>query len=423
MQRYNRLLSHSPALLLLFWLVATTSVSLNAQEEVDHWEAPILDGTSWQYLVPNEQPAAEWTTPGFNDSFWPDGPSGFGYGDGDDATVVPTTSSLYLRHTFLVDDLEMWLDVDFLMDYDDGFIAYLNGMEIARGNAGQTGDFIAWNQNLATDHEAVLYAGGIPPSFEFDFAALLVEGSNTLAIELHNVNPTSSDLTARPFLMVGTTANGLGFDAPPSWFAPASGDMYDVTFNLNMANETVAPSGVFVAGGSFFGVAGDHPMTDSDGDYIWTVTIPVPSGFTGYYTFLNGSCLDWSCKENIAGLECAHPENYNDRMLDNIVGATSVNTCFGQCSTDGLCAAVTGCTDAEALNYFPAATEDDNSCVYFGESNLPIVELTSDGPILDDPRIVANMGIINNASGLNHIGDAPNEYDGLIAIEIRGSSS
>lgn len=409
--------------MLFLWLAATTSVALNAQEGLDHWEAPVLDGTSWHYLVPTEQPDAEWNTQGFNDFFWPQGPSGFGYGDGDDATVVTSTTSLYLRHTFEVENLEEWLDASFFMDYDDGFIAYLNGTEIARGNAGQTGDFIAWNQNLATDHEAVLYAGGIPPSFEFDFAFLLVEGSNTLAIELHNVNPTSSDLTARPFLMVGTTANGLGFDSPPSWFNPASEDTYDVMFNLNMANEVAASSGVFVAGGNFFGVAGDHPMTDSDGDGIWTVTIPVPSGFTGYYTFLNGNCGDWSCKENIAGLDCAHPENYNDRMLDNVVESIVISTCFGQCTTDGTCAAVTGCTDAAAINYVPAAAEDDNSCVYWESSNLPIIQINSSGPILDDPRIVANMAIVNNAPGFNQIGDFPNEYNGLIAIEIRGSSS
>ena len=122
-------------------------------------------------------------------------------------------------------------------------------------------------------------------------------------------------------------------------------------------------------------------------------------------------------------MECAHPENYNDRMLDNIVGDTSVSTCFGQCTTDGSCAAVTGCTNLDALNYVPAATEDDGSCVFFGESDLPIVVLTSDEPILDDPRIVAHMGIINNSSGFNQISDAPNDYDGLISIEIRGSSS
>lgn len=412
-----------PKPVVFFWFVFSTTIEMNAQQDIDHWEAVVMDGTSWRYLVPTGQPNAEWNTPEFNDDSWLEGPSGFGYGDGDDATIVSPTPSLYLRHTFQVENLDSWLDVDFFMDYDDGFVAYLNGTEIARGNTGITGAFIAWNQNLATDHEAVLYAGGIPPMFDFDFAGLLVEGENTLSIELHNVNPTSSDLTARPFLMVGTTASGLGLETPPALFNPMTSDVHDVTFNLNMTNETVSPTGVFVAGGSFFGVAGDHPMTDSDGDGTWTVTIPVPNGFTGYYTFLNGNCLDWSCKENIAGLECAHPENYNDRMLDNIQTDTSVSTCFGQCTTDGTCAAVTGCTNSEALNYLPDATEDDGSCIYFGESNLPIVELTSDGPILDDPRIVANMAIINNASGFNQLGDSPNDYDGLISIEIRGSSS
>ncbi len=412
-----------PKPFVFFWFVFSTTIGMNAQQDIDHWEAVVMDGTPWHYLVPTSQPNAAWNNPEFNDDSWLEGPSGFGYGDGDDATIVSPTPSLYLRHTFQVENLDSWLDVDFFMDYDDGFVAYLNGTEIARGNAGVTGAFIAWNQDLATDHEAVLYAGGIPPIFDFDFAGLLVEGENTLSIELHNVNPTSSDLTARPFLMVGTTASGLGLETPPGWFNPMTSDVHDVTFNLNMTNETVSPTGVFVAGGSFFGVAGDHPMTDADGDGTWTVTIPVPNGFTGYYTFLNGNCLDWSCKENIAGLECAHPENYNDRMLDNIQADTSVSTCFGQCTTDGSCAEITGCTSPEALNYLPVATEDDGSCIYFGESNLPIVELTSDGPILDDPRIVATMAIINNASGFNQIGDSPNDYDGLISIEIRGSSS
>jgi hypothetical protein len=412
-----------PKPFVFFWFVFSTTIGMNAQQNIDHWEAVVMDGTFWHYLVPTSQPNAAWNTPEFNDDSWLEGPSGFGYGDGDDATIVSPTPSLYLRHTFQVENIDTWLDVDFFMDYDDGFVAYLNGTEIARGNAGVTGAFIAWNQDLATDHEAVLYAGGIPPIFDFDFAGLLVEGENTLSIELHNVNPTSSDLTARPFLMVGTTAIGLGLETPPAWFNPMTSDVHDVTFNLNMTNETVSPTGVFVAGGSFFGVAGDHPMTDSDGDGTWTVTIPVPHGFTGYYTFLNGNCLDWSCKENIAGLECAHPENYNDRMLDNIQADTSVSTCFGQCTTDGSCAEITGCTSPEALNYLPVATEDDGSCIYFDGSSLPIVELTSDGPILDDPRIVATMAIINNASGFNQIGDSPNDYDGLISIEIRGSSS
>ena len=84
-------------------------------------------------------------------------------------------------------------------------------------------------------------------------------------------------------------------------------------------------------------------MSDVDGDGVWTVTIDVPYGLTGYYIFLNGNCGNWSCKENLAGLPCAHPENYNDRILENITGPYTVSTCFNQCTTDGTCAAVPGC--------------------------------------------------------------------------------
>ena len=110
-----------------------------------------------------------------------------------------------------------------------------------------------------------------------------------------------------------------------------------VTFNLNM--ESVSnPNVPHLAGGADFGVPGDNPMTDADGDNVWTITVEVPSGYTGYYTFTNGACPDWGCKENIAGQDCAHPENYNDRQLENITENTVINTCFGQCTTDGSCA-------------------------------------------------------------------------------------
>ena len=112
-----------------------------------------------------------------------------------------------------------------------------------------------------------------------------------------------------------------------------------VTWNLNMTNETVAPEGPSVAGGADFGNPGDNPMSDPDGDGIWTLTLEVATGYTGYYTFTNGACPDWGCKENIAGQDCANPANYNDRQLENITEDTVINTCFGQCTTDGSCTA------------------------------------------------------------------------------------
>ncbi|CAG5069102.1 hypothetical protein DYBT9623_01837 [Dyadobacter sp. CECT 9623] len=61
-------------------------------------------------------------------------------------------------------------------------------------------------------------------------------------------------------------------------------------------------------------------------------------------------------------------------------------------------------------------------------TNLPIVVITSDGEILDDPKVGAGMKIIYNGAGqTNNYSDITNpaslNYDGRIAIEIRGSSS
>ncbi|MBN1998819.1 CotH kinase family protein [candidate division KSB1 bacterium] len=62
----------------------------------------------------------------------------------------------------------------------------------------------------------------------------------------------------------------------------------------------------------------------------------------------------------------------------------------------------------------------------FTSSNLPIVFLDTGGKRIpeSDPRIVAEMGIVDNGLGnRNNVSDDLNGYDGLINIEIRGSSS
>lgn len=112
---------------------------------------------------------------------------------------------------------------------------------------------------------------------------------------------------------------------------------YTVTFNVNMEMEDVDPTGVYLAGGGNFGNPGDNEMTDEDGDGIYSITVEVAAGFSSYYTFTNGACGDWSCKENLAGLPCGDENNYNDRFLPEVNANTTVSTCFGQCSTDGSC--------------------------------------------------------------------------------------
>ncbi|MGK4568905.1 CotH kinase family protein [Flavobacterium sp. 3HN19-14] len=61
----------------------------------------------------------------------------------------------------------------------------------------------------------------------------------------------------------------------------------------------------------------------------------------------------------------------------------------------------------------------------FSSSNLPIVIIDTDNvPIPDEPKIDGTMGIIYNGEGqINHITDAPDNFNGNIGIEMRGNYS
>jgi hypothetical protein len=134
---------------------------------------------------------------------------------------------------------------------------------------------------------------------------------------------------------------------------------HEVTFNVNMANEDVAPTGVYLAGGGNFGNPGDNEMLDPDGDGIYSITMMLDEGFSSHYTFTNGACGDWSCKENLTGLPCGDPLNYNDRFLPEITGPTTVSTCFGQCSTDGTCESVSEASVTFQVNMNTVAVTGD----------------------------------------------------------------
>jgi len=169
------------------------------------WETVITKGETWKYLVPTSEPLNTWRSLGFDDASWKSGSSGLGYGDGDDATIVPTaTKSVYIRKIFSVDDPGN-VDTAFLhVDYDDAFVAYLNGVEIARANIGTKGVPPTFSQMATVDHEAAIYSGGSPNAFPItNIRSLLKAGNNLLTLQVHNVNSTSSDLTLIPFLTLG----------------------------------------------------------------------------------------------------------------------------------------------------------------------------------------------------------------------------
>ena len=77
-----------------------------------------------------------------------------------------------------------------------------------------------------------------------------------------------------------------------------------------------------------------------------------------------------------------------------------------------------------STNYLPTPSWFQPPLI-FTTSNLPIVVINTNGQtIVDDPRIVCDMGIIDNGFGtINSINDPFNDYNGKISIEYRGSSS
>ena len=111
-----------------------------------------------------------------------------------------------------------------------------------------------------------------------------------------------------------------------------------VTFNVDTADITVGASGMFVGGG-IFGGSNAVAMSDDDGDGVWSVTVDIPETMTGWYTFYNGPTThyDWGTKEDLNGLECGDPTNFNDRLLPAITGPMTISYCYGTCETS--CAA------------------------------------------------------------------------------------
>ncbi len=163
-------------------------------------------------------------------------------------------------------------------------------------------------------------------------------------------------------------------------------DSVDITFELNTATiPTIDPAGIFIAGGSGFGNPGDNPLVDPDGDGIYTTTISKPMGFTSNYIFLNGNCSDYNCKENLAGLPCADPNNFNDRLLPPVMSDTTILACFGTCDDDGSCTIVTDSIEITFQLNTSSITVDPAGVFIAGGGNFgapgdnPMVDPDGDG--------------------------------------------
>ncbi len=141
----------------------------------------------------------------FDDSGWVRGTTGIGYERstgyepyiGTDTSVMyGTHPSVFVRIAFEVEDPGRFASLVLSMRYDDGFVAWLNGVEIGRANAPEV---LTWNAAATASHndmDAVsLLAMEVPGG-----AGPLKRGTNVLAIHGLNVEAASSDLLIQPKL-------------------------------------------------------------------------------------------------------------------------------------------------------------------------------------------------------------------------------
>jgi hypothetical protein len=173
-------------------LVSFGNISLTTSVDVI-----VPAGSTWKYNDTGTDLGSAWRDPDYNDNNWPSGPAQLGYGDGDEATVVsfgsdannkqPTT---YFRHYFTVGTAESYQSLILELLRDDGAIVYLNGTEVRRDN-------MAAGTVSYSDYASSTVAGGEESSwFESTVDGLLLhDGTNVLAVEIHQTGPSSSDIS------------------------------------------------------------------------------------------------------------------------------------------------------------------------------------------------------------------------------------
>lgn len=204
----------------------------NRTDVIDHWEVPVYYNFPWKYFVGVSEPDSNWRKPTFNDASWLTGQGGIGYGDGDDSTIISPSASVYMRQTFTLPDTSQLSIGFFVGDIDDGFVAYLNDVELGRFNVGVQGDHPAYNTLAYDEHEAQMYQNGnfsvafLVPENIMDSA--LKQGTNVFCIQTHNYSGGLDDLSSIPIFLTGIK------DTSVTYF-PFPADLYPHT-NFSLSN-------------------------------------------------------------------------------------------------------------------------------------------------------------------------------------------
>jgi hypothetical protein len=189
--------------------------------------AAVYSGTNYASgQVGQGQPGGWNVSAGFDDSAWPLAQTPVGWDNGNKYTFGTTPSgniksalynintSLLLRLPFAVADPSAVAGLTLRVRYEDGFVAFVNGVEVLRANG--SADPLEWNSKS----DVAFDKPNPPPEIDVTLAsaALLTSGTNVLALQGLNASSGSSDFFLDAELSVIEQADSMttGYFAVPT---------------------------------------------------------------------------------------------------------------------------------------------------------------------------------------------------------------
>ncbi len=220
-------------------VVDTTNLAYTSDRVWKYYTAPAgIDGTSWQGKI-------------FTDTKWKTGSGRMGYNDKTDNEGYDTPiesgekgdhyATVYFRSKFNIDDVSSISAIVARITFDDGYAFYVNGREIRRSNLPEAKPTAFIGQYANDSTEVVI----IPSSW-------LKSGENIFAIELHQHEATSSDVTLlfEEAIVKGDGSNqsqhsGEYISTDPVLLTTVNGDMtlkavFEETYDCDL------PAGIYI---------------------------------------------------------------------------------------------------------------------------------------------------------------------------------
>ena len=234
------------------------------------------NGATWRWAKGTNEvsnPTSLWRGTGFNDATWSVGNAPFHYGEGlAGGTLLSDMRSnytcIFLRVPLVVTNVVEIASAQFVVNYDDGFVAWINGTEVARASVTPASPVYTHVASVGREADpAVTFVIGLAP------ASYLQTGTNILAVQAFNSSVNSSDFRFETMLQV----TKLSLDPPViTSIVPAPdsvlGALTEITVQFSKAVSGVDPQDLLLNGQPASSVSG-NPGTNR---YTFTFTQPLP---------------------------------------------------------------------------------------------------------------------------------------------------